>query len=348
MKRIHLWAPGFEPSSGGIQAYSHELLLAAREVAKVETFHRTGVPALHFALRALGRAFLLRPSAIICTHLNFSPLALVLKKVLRIPYAVSLHGIEAWNIPNPRRREALRLADILLPVSECTRERAGAILDPVRGRWEILYNTFDEQRFSPGAKPPDLQARWGLTGQTPVIMSVGRMDAREAYKGQDRVLRAMPEVLRRVPGCHYVLVGDGGDRPRLEALARELAIDGNVHFAGRVPEEDLPGYYRLCDVFAMPSTGEGFGIAYLEALGTGRAVIAGNRDAGRDALRGGELGVLVDPEDPEALSAALAACLTRTHPNRLLFDPAALRERTLAHFGRSVFRRRTAEILKSL
>lgn len=348
MKRIHLWAPGVEPSQGGIQAYSRELLLAARNFADVEVHCRSGRSALRFAIGALGRAAVQRPAAILSTHLNFSPLALILKRFARIPYAVSLHGIEAWKVENPRRQKALCRANLLLPVSECTRERAQAALGHVEGQWQLLHNTFDETRFSPGPKPPELLAKFRLTASCPVILSVGRMDAREAYKGQDRVLQSLPEVLRQVPDSRYVLVGDGSDRPRLERLAGELGVSQNVHFAGKVPDEDLPGYYRLCDVFAMPSTGEGFGIAYLEALGSGRPVIAGNRDAGRDALRNGELGVLVDPDDRGALSAALLACLTRSHSNSLIFHPDALRERTLACFGHDAFRLRVGEILNCL
>lgn len=80
-------------------------------------------------------------------------------------------------------------------------------------------------------------------------------------------------------------------------------------FAGRVPAEELADHYRLCDVFAMPSTGEGFGIVFLEAMACGKPVIGGTRDAAVDALRHGELGVLVDPEDPVQLRDALIAVL---------------------------------------
>lgn len=116
----------------------------------------------------------------------------------------------------------------------------------------------------------------------------------------------------------YLIVGDGDDRPRFESLADELGVRELVIFAGKVPSEELCDHYNLCDLFAMPSTGEGFGIVFLEALACGKPVIAGSKDASRDALLDGELGVLVDPEDPRELRDAIVAILAEVE-RALLF-----------------------------
>ena len=110
-------------------------------------------------------------------------------------------------------------------------------------------------------------------------------------------------------GLRYVIVGDGDDRARLEKLADELDVRDLVIFAGKVPAEELCDHYNLCDLFAMPSTGEGFGIVFLEALACGKPVIAGNKDASRDAILDGELGMLVDPDNLQELTEALVAVL---------------------------------------
>ena len=96
----------------------------------------------------------------------------------------------------------------------------------------------------------------------------------------------MPAVLGEVPDASYVIVGEGDDRDRLENLARETGVRDSVVFTGWVDEDELPAYYSSCDVFAMPSrvekrngrwTGEGFGIAYIEAAAFGKPVVAGTK-----------------------------------------------------------------------
>jgi glycosyltransferase involved in cell wall biosynthesis len=103
----------------------------------------------------------------------------------------------------------------------------------------------------------------------------------------------------------------------------------NVQFAGSVPSEELPDYFRLADVFVMPSVAEGFGIVFLEAMATGVRVIGGSKDGGRDALCDGALGTLVDPENSEELASAILAALddsARTGDRTTRFKPDLFRE----------------------
>ena len=123
------------------------------------------------------------------------------------------------------------------------------------------------------------------------------------------MLRALPAVSQRFPNVRYVIVGDGPDRKRVEALSRELRVEESIIFAGYVPNEELAGHYNLCDVFVMASKGEGFGIVFLEALSCGKPVIAGNKDASVEAVLGGKLGMLVDPDDVGAIADAIVAVI---------------------------------------
>ena len=97
------------------------------------------------------------------------------------------------------------------------------------------------------------------------------------------------------------MCGDGDDRPRLEAKAERLGVNDRVVFAGYVPEEEKEDHYRLADAFVMPGRGEGFGIVYLEAMACGVPVVASSADASREAVRNGQLGSVVDPDDPDDL-----------------------------------------------
>jgi glycosyltransferase involved in cell wall biosynthesis len=187
------------------------------------------------------------------------------------------------------------------------------------------------------------------------------MEATEQYKGYENVLLALPEVLVRFADARYLIVGDGPDRPRIEALARRIGVAENVIFAGYVPNEELPEHYNLCDLFAMPSKGEGFGIVFLEALACGKPVVAGNKDASVEPLLNGKLGRLVDPDSVEQIADAI--CLTLSGIGSQRSDvggrqsdkdkepqqaPELLRREVIAAFGFERFKERLGGILQKM
>ena len=362
--RIHFWCPGLRQQGGGIEAYTLAFVQAAdawdagaeitvcaknerREVAgesaaghlkrlttgDVPLRLRTAV----FSACIIVRALFERPDLIVITHLNFSPVARLLKWLFGIPYWVSLHGIEAWDLEHPGRRRALAGADLLLPVSEFTRDRVRTEQGISGERFFVLHDTVDEEKFTIGARPEWLAQRLGFSEEDAIILTVGRLARAEAYKGQDRIIRALPVIRQRVPRVKYLIVGDGDDRPRLEALTASLGVTDAVVFAGRIPEAEIVEHFRLCDLFAMPSTGEGFGITYLEAMACGKPTLGGNKDAAVDALCGGELGALVDPHSERELAETISAILQKTFAHPLMFHPGLLRRRAIEHFGLQVF-----------
>ncbi|HZD18097.1 MAG TPA: glycosyltransferase family 4 protein, partial [Actinomycetota bacterium] len=155
----------------------------------------------------------------------------------------------------------------------------------------------------------------GLSGR-PVVVCVSRLVPR---KGQDVLIRAMPEIRHRVPDAALLIVGDGPSRSRLESLAAG-SPSGSVAFAGQVPETDLPRYYRAGDVFAMPCRSrlgglevEGWGNVFLEAAACGRPVVVGDSGGAREALVDRATGLLVDGTDVGAVAEAVGS---------LLADPA--------------------------
>lgn len=149
-------------------------------------------------------------------------------------------------------------------------------------------------------------------GDERIILAVGRFIAR---KGHITLVWALPRVLERFPETLLVAVGRGETlRPALQE-AHALRVRQHTLFPGCVSDEDLAGLYQLCDVFALP-TGEdargqveGFGLVFTEAQAYGKPVIAGRSGGVVDAVLDGETGILVDPNDPEALANALCAVL---------------------------------------
>ncbi|MEA5566126.1 glycosyltransferase [Anabaena sp. UHCC 0399] len=361
---IHLWLPQMFSFNGGIQIYSAFLFQALQNLYpdsryevfikhEVETlpsitylpqtrFHFTGGLPLKirtplFAAQIIGNSLIKKPDLVLATHLNFAIASLILKRLLGIPYWVVAHGIEAWNIKNRYLQTALMEADLILAVSSYTRDRLlkEQNLDPKKVT--VLPNTFDAHRFQPAPKPAYLLAKHSLKPTQPVILTVARLSAGEQYKGYDRVLQAIPQIRQSIPDVHYVIVGEGSDRTRIEELIAELNLQDCVTLAGFVPDEKLCDYYNLCDVFAMPSQGEGFGIVYLEALACGKAVLGGNQDGAIDALCHGKLGVLVNPDDVQAIAQNLTQIIIKKHPNSLIYQPDSLRRLVIDTFGFEAF-----------
>src|SRR5688500_18199955 len=139
------------------------------------------------------------------------------------------------------------------------------------------------------------------------------MDAAEQAKGFDEILDVLPQLIAEIPELIYIALGDGSDRTRLEEKASALGITAHCIFPGYVSESEKLEYYRLADLFVMPSRLEGFGYVFLEALAAGVPVIASKVDGSREAVRNGVWGALVDPYRPEELVVACSAALFKLH-----------------------------------
>ncbi len=168
----------------------------------------------------------------------------------------------------------------------------------------IVYPGTDPGQFSPPAKAP---------GPPPRLLTVGRLVPR---KGIDTVIRALPLLIPGLPELAYDIVGDGPDRARLKALVSDLGLEETVNFHGAVSQSELTDFYRRAHIFVMParheieaSSMEGFGIVYLEASASGLPVVAGRAGGAVEAVRDGETGLLVPPDNPEALAQTLGKLL---------------------------------------
>jgi glycosyltransferase involved in cell wall biosynthesis len=270
----------------------------------------------------------------------------MIRQVIQVPYILVAHGIDVWQLPSLSVKHALSNADRVLAVSRYTRDRLSAATGIEPDNIAILPNAVSAQRFAIAPKPRRLLDKLGLRPDTPVILTVCRLAAAERYKGYDQIIRALPRILAAVPDAHYVLVGSGPDRARIEELIRAARLQSHITLSGHVPDDELADYYNLCDIFAMPSKAEGFGIVYLEALACGKPVLAGNRDGSRDALADGELGLLVDADDTDEIAGEIARVLRREHPHPKIFRPELLRRRVLELYGTERFQRRVAERVK--
>ena len=246
---------------------------------------------------------------VICGHINLLPIAFFVRLWLRAPIVLVVYGIDVWRPTNSALANFLvRKVNAFVSISDFTRKKflSWASLDGVKSF--LLPNSIKPQQFSAGVKNKKLVERYGLQGKN-VLMTLGRLSADERYKGVDEILVLLPGLVKENPDIIYLVVGDGTDRKRLEEKAEQLGMREHVLFTGRIAENEKADYYRLADVYVMPSRGEGFGFVFLEAMACGIPVIASKIDGSREAVRHGELGQLVDPDNPDEIRAAILKAL---------------------------------------
>lgn len=203
------------------------------------------------------------------------------------------------------------------------------------GYFELIPNGIDVERFRPDVPPIERFER-------PTILFVGRFT--ESRKGFRYLVEALPLVRREFPDVLLLVVGPG-DATRYERQLSRWELQENVRFVGPVPDEQLPSYYTACDVFCAPATGgESFGIVLLEAMASGKPVVASDIRGFRFVLRHGVEGILVERKNPEALAVALVHLLADAALRARLgqagrrraeqFAWSVIAQRTLAYYER--------------
>jgi glycosyltransferase involved in cell wall biosynthesis len=250
-----------------------------------------------------------RVNLVICGHIHLLPAAWLLARLRGVRLVLIIHGIEAWTPSRKRLANWLaRRVDAFIAVSKYSAERFTQWSKRSMDRAFILPNCVDFDRFRPQHRDARLVERYGLQSSK-VILTVGRIVSTERYKGFDRVIELMPELIKRLPNIKYLIVGDGDDRRRLAEKVEALGLSNCVIFAGYIPESEKVAHYNLADVYVMPSRGEGFGIVLLEALACGIPVVGSQVDGSRETLLDGRLGHLVDPDDAHRLVETITAVL---------------------------------------
>ena len=288
--------------------------------------------------RILGLVLTRRPQLLLASGQRATWMAALIARLTGRRLVAVGHGTEfgaRGRFARAANRFGYNHAALVITVSEYTRralEEAG--LTPAELR--VIPNGADASLYQP-LPPGEIEE---LRGQDAVVapehrllLTVGRVDRR---KGQDLVIRAMPQIVRELPDVHYLVVGLPDRAAELQQLARELGVEKNVFFLGRQPTSALVGYYNACDLFVLTSRHtddgdfEGYGIAVVEAALCGKPALVAGDSGLAEAVLDGLTGLVVPPEDPEAIAA---------HVLRLLRDDALRRK-----LGKNALDRARAEM----
>jgi teichuronic acid biosynthesis glycosyltransferase TuaC len=231
--------------------------------------------------------------------------AAFLSQRLGIPFVVTIHGLDVFNscfqqgIAAGWRRNASanvyasadKVICISCRVQQLLTNGMGGEVDS-----QTVYNGTDPSVFTPGVAQE----------QTPNILMVGNLTA---GKGQDLVLKAFGRVKDSNPGLRCRIIGEGADRDRFARLARDLGLSDQVHFLGRRSRSEVAEAMRNCTIFVLPSRYEGLGCVYLEAMSSGKPVIACQGQGIDEIIRHGSNGWLIPVDGLEELAQGLQILL---------------------------------------
>ena len=345
---------------GGISQYNRDFLAALSTSAEVEELvvqprianeanlstptgmiqNRAVKNKYLYALHALWACIRLRPDVIYCGHVYHGPLATQLARTFNSLVISQLHGTEVWQTLSKKHLAPLETSAVVLCVSQDTKARYER-QSLMALNAHVLPNT-----VSPTFKVSDssvAKAAFGLERKY-TILTVSRLPGGDGYKGHDRIIRMMPRLIERRSNLEYVIAGDGPDRARLKALAVRLGVSDRVRFQGLVPPEQMPLLYNAADLFALPSSGEGFGIVFLEAMACGTPAIGLAIGGATDALFHPLYSMAAEAKE---FDSALIDMVSRKSD---MTDAARteLSRTTHTKFGNDLFSKRVTELIQSL
>ncbi|MBF0243817.1 MAG: glycosyltransferase family 4 protein [Planctomycetes bacterium] len=239
-----------------------------------------------------------RYDLVVLSHIQLAESLLRYLNSTKTPYWVNAYGIEIWQKWSTKGARAISNAQRIVAISNFTREKLLERDPSLASKTVIIPPPIDTNFFTPSEHASEGSGRH-------VLLSVGRLDSQERYKGQDLVIAALGRMGERARDIEYRIIGEGSDRSRLESLAQAEGISAQVRFEGPLEDRELVRAYQKCDIHVLPSyvneredgswTGEGFGIVYAEAAACGKPSIACSRGGQTDIVIEGRSGILVEP-----------------------------------------------------
>lgn len=309
-----------------------------------ESFQAFSGNRIRFVIQNLLQS--LRVDELIIGHMNLAIVG-VLYKFFRPSKKLTVicHGIEVFEPVSGIKKRVLQKADHILAVSSFTKNKLVELQQQPSGKISVFPNTLDPHFQLPAefSKPTYLQKRYGLREQDKVIFTLTRLNSEEGYKGYDKVISILPQLVKSRLSIKYILAGkaDDAEQKRMQELVAANGLEEIVLMPGFIADEEVTDHYLLADVFVMPSKGEGFGIVFLEAMACGLPVIAGNKDGSVDALKNGELGILIDPDDAMQLEQAMQQVLGNKPLQKQL-----LQKKVVEIFGSKAYHERLRIVLQ--
>ncbi|MFC1912151.1 glycosyltransferase family 4 protein [Chloroflexota bacterium] len=255
------------------------------------------------------------------------------KRKTKLPLITSLMGMDTYDPFNPIPR-------VFNPYMKWVMNSSDAITSPClevvnRARRQglikeasIIPHGVNLKRFHPNYNSASLRKKLGVSSSEIMVLSIQRLCRR---KKLEYLLHSIPLVLAKNPQVKFVIGGQGSEKSQLEALVEQLNIQCSVIFPGFISENELPLYYAACDIFALHTMYEAFGIVLAEAMASGKPVISTSVGSVPEVIDDGQTGLVIPAEDSLALSKAILK-LVENKELRLMMGRAGL-EKARREYG---------------
>ena len=243
---------------------------------------------------------------IVCSHMHLLPFAYLCKfRGKTRPIIGVIYGTEAWK-PTGRIVSdfLIKRCDNIVCISDFTEKKFREWSGVCEKNISIIPNAIHVEKFGVGEKPEYLVKKYEV-GSRKVILTLGRLDARQQQKGFDELITVLPAILEKDPNIVCLIAGGGSDLERLKHIVKDKCLENNVIFTGFITENEKADHYRLADVFSLAGRQEGFGFVLLEALACGIPVVGSVLDGSSFALQNGQLGELANPDELQSLQEAI-------------------------------------------
>jgi len=278
------------------------------------SFKGFGINRIGFVLKTISSS--IKPDVAILSHINLAIIGLIIKFINpKCRLWLVAHGIEVWRPLSFFKRLMLKHCDSVICVSNYTKQQMINRHKLSADKCIVLNNAIDPFMRLPDtfAKPENLLQRYGLNDNDFIIFSLTRLASTEQYKGYDQVISVLGNLKSEFPQIKYMLSGkyDEQEYIRIKKLIAAHDLGEYVILTGFIDEAELTDHFLLADLFVLPSKKEGFGIVFIEALACGLPVICGNADGSIDAIRNGELGEAIDPDNLSELNNAITRHLQK-------------------------------------
>ena len=274
-------------------------------------------------------------------HVNFSPLAVLLRLVFhRLKMFLVVYGVDVWRRFPIIHALGINSMNKVLSISVESQRQLQQFNKLDQSKMIIVPCTLDPF-YCPVSVESNREKLKLPHGK--MMLTVSRLYSGDNYKNIDKVIEAMPHVVKEIPDAFYVVAGDGSDRNRLEKLTNETGVKNNVIFTGFVRAELLPFYYKACDVFVLPSVGEGFGIVFLEAMYFSKPCIGAKAGGVPEVVEDGKTGFLVEENDKNFLADKIIKLLKDENLRQTMGE--AGKKRFEEEFSFDKFKERLKEVL---